>query len=492
MKPDIFKKYLPALFTALVAAMIAGTLMTGKFYSIDFQLGVSLSMTAIFGLVWIFGVRYPDVTWMLVISVLLTMNNFLFPDHAPNKGSIAIFGTVNFALILSYGVFALSFFRFQMKPSAVGGVFLLNTAMFFGASVLLPLDALLSFGFDSSLSVYAGAGLLFAASLYGFASLINLPPKRQRYVGIVAVTSLAAAVALFGMGKTGNGGASSYSFFFNYVLASSFGMLLLADLIIFHRKNMSDLTARTPGNDEQALETQGSIGRTIQSLLLPKITQHDSHEFLSEIIFSPSDSFGGDWYFVIESSYDRKIITGDVVGSGVHGALGVAAIISLLHEARQRELDTQAIAKFINYRLIQLFERKLSTTLTIISLAIDGTVEICNCGGSGVLLLSRRGARHFNLNSTPLGISFEPEISISGLSLQDNDIILAASDGHFTHNSDIKKLIDYLENQVDDLKDLEKVREAALNSGARADAVDDQTLIIIQKRSPHLLQSSAS
>jgi hypothetical protein len=96
------------------------------------------------------------------------------------------------------------------------------------------------------------------------------------------------------------------------------------------------------------------------------------------------------------------------------------------------------------------------------------------------------------LNSTSLGISFEPEIAFSGLSLQDNDIILAASDGHFTNTSDIKKLIDYLENQVDDLKNLEKVREAALNSGARADAVDDQTLIIIQKRLTQSLKKSAS
>ncbi len=451
-----------------------------------------MSMSAVFGLVWIFGIRYPDVTWMLVISVLLTVNNFLFPEQTATKTSIAFFGTVNFALILSYGVFSLSFFRFQMKTSAVGAVLFVNTAVFFGAAILLPLDALISFGFDGSFTAYAGASLLCAASIYGFTSIINLPPKRQRFVAIVATSSLAAAVALFSMGKSGTGGASSYSFFFNYILASSFGMLLLADLIIFHRRNISDLTARSPGGEEEVLETEGSLGRTIQSLLLPKITQHDSHEFLSEIIFSPSDSFGGDWYFVIESSYDRKIISGDVFGSGVHGALGVAAIISLLHEARQRELDTQSIAKFINYRLIQLFERKLSTTLTIISLALDGTVEICNCGGSGVLLLSKHSARHFGLNSTPLGISYEPEIASSGLSLADNDIIIAASDGHFTHHSDIKKLIDYLENQVDDLKNLEKVREAALNSGARADAVDDQTLIIIQKRIGQNLQKSAS
>ena len=405
MKPDLFKTYTPALFTALIAVMIAGTLMTGKFYSLDFQLGVSLSMTAVFGLVWIFGVRYPDVTWILVISVLLTMNSFLFPDHAPTKTTIATFGTMNFALILSYGVFALSFFKFHMKPFAVGGVFLFNTGIFFVASVILPLDTLVSFGFDGRLSAYAGAGLLLAASIYGFTSLINQPPKRQRYVGIVALTILAASFTLFGIGKSGNGSASTYSFFFSYILASSFGMLLLADLIIFQRKNLSEMSGSSTNPDDQAIESQGSIGRTIQTLLLPKTTLHDSHEFLSEIIFSPSDSFGGDWYFVIESSYDRKIITGDVVGSGVHGALGVAAIISLLHEARQRELDTLAIAKFINYRLIQLFERKLSTTLTIISLATDGTVEVCNCGGYGVLLLSRHGARHFSLNSTPLGTS---------------------------------------------------------------------------------------
>jgi hypothetical protein len=119
-------------------------------------------------------------------------------------------------------------------------------------------------------------------------------------------------------------------------------------------------------------------------------------------------------------------------------------------------------------------------------------VEVCNCGGSGVLLLSRHGARHFNLNSTPLGLSYEPEIAISGLSLADNDIIIAASDGHFSHMADIKKLIDYLENQMDDLRDLRMVREAALNSGTRADAVDDQTLIIIQKRIIQTLQKSAS
>jgi len=492
MKPQILKNLVPVLFAGLIATIIAGTLMTGKFYSIDFQLGISLSMTAIFGLVWIFGVRYPDVTWMLVTSVLLTLNNFLIPEHAPTKSSMALFGTVNFALILSYGVFALSFFRFQLKPSAVGGVLLLNTAVYFGAAALLPFDMLLSFGFDGSISAYSGAGLLCAASIYGFTSLINLPPKRQRYVAIVAFASLAAAIALFSMGKSGNGGASSYSFFFNYVLASSFGMLLLADLIIFHRKNLSDLTTRLPDRGNEAHDNQGSLGRTIQSLLLPKSTLHDSHDFLSEIIFSPSDSFGGDWYFIIESSYDRKIISGEVVGSGVHGALGVAAIISLLHEANQRNLDTLAIAKFINYRLIQLFERKLSTTLSIISLAIDGTVEVCNCGGSGVIVLSRHGARHFNLNSTPLGISFDPEIAFSGLSLSDNDVILAASDGHFTQHTDIKKLIDHLEAQLDDFPDLKTVREAALNSGARTDAPDDQTLIIIQKKVNQSHQKSAS
>src|SRR5690606_29340597 len=113
---------------------------------------------------------------------------------------------------------------------------------------------------------YTSSGLLLAASIYGFTSIINLPPKRQRYVGIVALVSLGAALALFVMGKSGNGGASSFSFFFNYILASTFGMLLLADLVIFHRNNLSEIALRAPDIDHPIDESESSIGRTIQTL----------------------------------------------------------------------------------------------------------------------------------------------------------------------------------------------------------------------------------
>lgn len=473
------KSWIPIALAAMTAIIIGGALLSGKFYSADFQLGASVSMTSVFGLVWIFGVRYPDVSWMLVTTVMLSLTNFFFPAAAQTKADLMTYGTANFALMLSYGVFALAFFRFGLKNAAVTGVFAFNVATFFLTTLLLPENLLIRFRFDGAFQSYVGSGLLAAAALYGFASIINLPPKRQRYVGIVASSCIAASAVLFIMGKTGHAGGSNVSFFFNYILSSTFGMLLLADLVIFHRTNVSEATSReaAPGATDDS-----SLGRTIQTLLLPESGIYEGREFLAEVVFSPSDRFGGDWHYVMETSYDRKIIFGEISGSGASGALGVAAVVSLLHEARQRELNPQAICKFVNYRLIQLFERKLSTTLTVLSLATDGTVEVSNSGGPGFIELSRKGARQHPLHSTPLGISYEPEIALAGFSLSEGGMLISATSGHFNHPAEVKKLMAHLDENIESHPDFRSVREAALATGDASAEGTDQTLILVQKR----------
>lgn len=479
MKPQL-KTLITLALTVAACLVAAGTVLSGKFFSSDFQLGASLSMTTVFGLVWLFGVRYPDVTWMLVTSVLLTTNNYFFPTSAEPSQWIAIaYGTANFALMLSYGVFALAFFRFNVKTAAVSSVFIFNVALFFSAAILLPEPAINYLKFDGAFQSWVGASLLAIASVVGFVSMINLPPKRQRYVGIVATSSVTAAIVLFIMGKTGSAGATAATLSFNYILSGTFGMLLLADLVIFHRTNVSDPAPRT--DKQPDISDDSSLGRTIQTLLLPDNGVYEGPEFTAEIVFSPSDSFGGDWHYVIETAYDLKIIFGEVSGSGASGALGVAAIVSLLHEAQKRDLSPQAICKFVNHGLIQLFERKLTTTLTVISLATDGTVEVSNSGGMGFIEISRKGTRFHALSSSPLGMTYEPELAQAGFSLAEKSVLITATAGHFTHNGEIRSLLEQLDEHLDGPIDLEKIRETALTSGANADQVTDQTMIIIQK-----------
>jgi serine phosphatase RsbU (regulator of sigma subunit) len=221
-------------------------------------------------------------------------------------------------------------------------------------------------------------------------------------------------------------------------------------------------------------EARGELGRTVQRMLLPKDRGGQFAGFAFEVDYAPASVMDGDWFFIWDDGAERRLVLGRMGGSGSQAALGVSAVMFLLHEARSMRLSLSAMAEFLNTRVLDLFDRQVTTTLLAISLGDDGTVELLNCGGPGFFVVSPEA-----LGSTPLGVATTPDIGSCPVPLEDGDVLFAGSDG-LLDSAAVSRILEYYEEHLDHVVDQEAVRELVLGLGAPA-AAGDRTLLTIRK-----------
>jgi hypothetical protein len=138
--------------------------------------------------------------------------------------------------------------------------------------------------------------------------------------------------------------------------------------------------------------------------------------------------------------------------------------------------------RYLNTRLLEVFERQLTSTAMAVSLALDGSVELFNCGGTGFFTVTTEGGRHWPLNSTPLGVSADLEVGYSAVPLDHRDILFAATDGFVDGPAGTRRLIDFFDEALDLTLTLPEVRDRVVGLGRRVGDEEDRTLLIVQRQ----------
>jgi hypothetical protein len=293
-------------------------------------------------------------------------------------------------------------------------------------------------------SGWIGAGILIAGMVHGASSFASMPPKRQRFaVALLGLTGLVAALYLGRAGFAEGRDARVLPMLGAYY-ALGLGMLVIADLAIFHRHYFLDRpgqAAGTPlGKGEAARQ---AVLAALDGLVAPELAPGAPApsgrfaDFAFRVRVVGAAGAAGDWFRLAPHGpgetrlYFGRVAHGDGTAASAPLALAAAraAAIACLAEAQRLGLGLEATARQTNERFLALFARRLTTTLTGLSLGDDGTVEVLNCGGVGLVAVSRDGPHHQPLSSTPIGASSDFTPCTVPLSVEDDAVLLFASPG---------------------------------------------------------------
>lgn len=441
----------------LAALALATVNAVRSFSEPGFLVGGAAVLALLFGLVWVCGIRYPDVGWMIVVAALLPL------EHAFSLSDPRMQLVARGALALAFGAFLVAFYRMPASRGRLWLYYVVAVGAVASAAFFSPEDGIARAA--QVAPAYATAALLAAFVPYGLWSLAPLPPKRRRYVAAVIAICAVFAVMQFVRARTGMLAAADHA------LVASFAMFLLTDLVVFHRLYFKEKATR-------AAEQQQHSVRTV---FLPAEREGTHGPFRFEFHYEPAASGGGDWMLHWDNAArdERCLALGHVQARGPDTTLGVALVVGCLREAKGRGIAFEAMAELLNARLLELYGGQLTTTMMAASTAGDGTVELFNAGGAGFFAVSRDGLSRYVLPSSPLGSARTIEVDSCPLSFEDGDVLFAATAGVLAQDG-IGRLENTFEEDLDVERDPGAIKGRVLKLGGGAEG-EDKTLLLLTK-----------
>ncbi|WP_324959797.1 SpoIIE family protein phosphatase [Oligoflexus sp.] len=223
-----------------------------------------------------------------------------------------------------------------------------------------------------------------------------------------------------------------------------------------------------------------NLGRAVQEILLPSQMEQTFHPFGISMSYQPAQEMSGDWIYLWEAGdTERRIFLGDVVGKGPSAAIPVAVIIGILGECQGLGMSIQETLQRLNRRLLELFDKQISSSVTAIALHQDGHVEIHNAGSPGWFLRESGQSRYISLRSSALGVTEDNVISHEELRPAADSILFAFTDGYMEGSRAFKRLIQRLDQMPSEPMTIDVLQSTLDEVGKDFRLEDDRSLLLI-------------
>ena len=228
------------------------------------------------------------------------------------------------------------------------------------------------------------------------------------------------------------------------------------------------------------LETNLAVGKTVQELLLPKALDGNFFGHHYQMKYKPVSKLSGDWLYAWDFSLaERRLLIGDVMGTGPSAAIPMALIVGILKDCEEQRLTLEDSIIRLNQRLFELFDQHVICSLSAVVMHRDGRIDLYNAGGPGWFVTGPRQPEFLVLKSSPIGLNANTELARMSLQLSEHQAIFTFTDGYFKTTKDLKRLIRamrQIENNTPTVEDIEKLLLSSLQVGQ---ATDDQSLLCI-------------
>jgi serine phosphatase RsbU (regulator of sigma subunit) len=267
---------------------------------------------------------------------------------------------------------------------------------------------------------------------------------------------------------------------------------ITVDLVLFHRGFFRERALR---NDEQLRREHEErekirlaevllIGQTAQELLLPMTVDQHLGGWSISYRCKPHINMAGDWMDSWTGSNGSTIVLiGDVSGKGPSAAIAMAAIMTLIQEARVHGMGLTDAITMMSPRLHGLFKGAIVSTWAGIEIQKNGSAFFCGGGSPGWFVLKADGpASVISCRLPMLGISPEV-IQVHGdqLTIEQGDKVVSVSDGICGSSRQLKqffKRLDSFGNQKPD-----SLIASLFEIGDENKIGDDQSLVVISEQS---------
>lgn len=275
-------------------------------------------------------------------------------------------------------------------------------------------------------------------------------------------------------------------------LGSFFGSALIYFALIRLQEEMKFISVERSYFEEKALRLERenqkaklegylALGKATQTLLLPKKMTGIFSHFRYQFRYTPNLKMAGDWAFVWPSSNGQvRFFFGDVMGKGPSAAIPVASIITLLHDCKKRELDTETTIHLLNTRMIELFNSQLTSTLSVACLNPDGTGTLYNAGGPGWFIWNQKNCDMHRLRGTPLGLSSRLKLSRARVRLTEGDSLFSFTDGYIESSREIRRLIRSLDTKGQKKLSSDIIHRMLVDAQSSDDHEDDKTFLAVE------------
>ena len=178
------------------------------------------------------------------------------------------------------------------------------------------------------------------------------------------------------------------------------------------RKGMAERLAHSLAIENERLEEECSLARTMQFDLLPRRTRLDgylqTHGVAVDGFFEPSFDIGGDLWGCADGEGGRPVFYAfDFSGHGVGAALNVFRLHTLLSEVDGQIIDPAATLDRLNQALFNLLPRGQYATIFLgIIDTVESTLTWAAGGAPRPILFDRDGGvQMLNSRGKPLGLS---------------------------------------------------------------------------------------
>jgi serine phosphatase RsbU (regulator of sigma subunit) len=196
--------------------------------------------------------------------------------------------------------------------------------------------------------------------------------------------------------------------------------------------------------------------------------------------YLPAQEMSGDWIYLWEAGEgERRVFLGDVVGKGPSAAIPVAVIIGILGECQGLGMSIHDSLQRVNRRLLELFDKQISSSVTVISLHRDGHVELYNAGSPGWFLREGQQARYIPLRSSALGVTENNLIAREALQPPQGSILFTFTDGYMEGSRAFKRLIQRVDQMPTEPMPVEALQSALDEVGKDFRLEDDRSLLLI-------------
>ena len=369
--------------------------------------------------------------------------------------------------IASFSLFVIDFLSVEKKNNPIHYNVLTALTLFYGAL------ALFYFANPAIITVIFVMTGPMAGAFYIYLTIVSF--RRDPVLNLLFICSFFPIILLLSIAGV-------------VILTNSPYSLNRLEYLFFAGANSSiwvglGIGVRLQRENRRATESEHAIGlgRSVQDLLLPANIEGSFANFSYRFCYEPHhNSMSGDWI----NLWERKdgevcLVIGDVTGKGPQAAIAVATIASAIDRAKRDSIALEGVIKEINATLYSLFDGRVNTTLSAISIAPNGSATIYNSGGVGWFLLRPGLSKHFGGFGNWLGGDSNVVIPKLEWVLAPSDVLVAVTDGICEGNRAIKSLLTKLEKlgEAEAAPSIQDYSDAILAMPLRL--ADDRALVLI-------------
>ncbi len=172
--------------------------------------------------------------------------------------------------------------------------------------------------------------------------------------------------------------------------------------------------------------------RSFQQSILPVLPQKPGIEFGA--VYQPLDMVGGDIYDVVTIDHDHfRVFVADATGHGVQASMRTIVIKSEYDRIKHAHASPASLLSELNRRLVsQYVEREMLCTCCCFDIKLNAngaTLHYSNAGHPALFHQSQSGTCEVYHDGPLLGLMPEVNIEVRELSLAQEDLVIAYTDG---------------------------------------------------------------